>query len=862
MILIKRHRKTRWFVLSAVALLLISAFYEIKRTDLFLKDPLYELMELDPGYSSVKNILLTFQELSFSGKVAKVAETISQNIQRFPQRPPIERLDLDIEFLALQKILDDRRRAIANDFLTNPTTVKAKIRFHNKTYKAKIRLKGDLGDHWYSKSRLSFRVSLKGKNSILGFKKFSIQKPRARQHPYDQTFQALLQKSGNITAAHTYANVYVNGKYWGVMNIEEHISKELLEKQKRKESIVVRLGNDKAFEVGNTLNFQKPNGYKLSDERLNIKLYGENKYLKKHLHRQWLTYISQSLLDQQSTSYLDTDSFSRALLAASLWNNPHTLSPLNSRYYFNPYSLRLEPITTDQGRIKPLNLENSENNAFPIATSFFTLFNQVAKSKEFKEKLDTNLASVTRIFQNTQQTLDHYQRFFPLDKHLSAEAIISNIKATNSHTFTTIPVQISKLDKQKETSISPEVAKNLPIHLHAKHYDNGQIDVFNLLPYSVKLLRIDISGDNILKEPVIIEPYDEYSPTTISTNLKGIQDGKISLETEFMGSIRRTKLPASLVNDKHYNPLLFSTPSHPFLKKIDQDSWEIRPGKWIIDKPLVIQGDLKISGNTQLLFSTDAYLLVKGALNAIGTKENITLTALEHTWKGVYVFEAHQMSSLTGVRISKTTAFNDSLLSLSGGVTFYKSDVTMRGVIFNGSQAEDALNIVSSKFSLTNITISNSISDGFDSDFSTGEIKTSLFNNISGDAVDFSGSNVHITGLVAKNIHDKTVSAGEASTITIENSTITNTGVGIASKDGSNVKCSNTTIKDYQLYAAMTYVKKDFYGSPQLLSQRCGPSLITAYSRQKGSLLSVDNLSISETKLDVKDLYQNEIMKK
>ena len=38
--------------------------------------------------------------------------------------------------------------------------------------------------------------------------------------------------------------VFVNGKSWGIMNIEEHMTKEFLEKQKRKESL---LGKSRAW---------------------------------------------------------------------------------------------------------------------------------------------------------------------------------------------------------------------------------------------------------------------------------------------------------------------------------------------------------------------------------------------------------------------------------------------------------------------------------------------------------------------------------------------------------------------------------------------------------------------------------------
>ena len=88
-------------------------------------------------------------------------------------------------------------------------------------------------DHWGGIYRMSFRVKLEDDKTIFGFKRFSIHKPRARQHPYDQFLEHLYKKWRSFTSQ-TYARIIVNGAKWGVMNIEEHMSKEFLEKQKKR----------------------------------------------------------------------------------------------------------------------------------------------------------------------------------------------------------------------------------------------------------------------------------------------------------------------------------------------------------------------------------------------------------------------------------------------------------------------------------------------------------------------------------------------------------------------------------------------------------------------------------------------------
>ena len=154
-------------------------------------------------------------------------------------RPEIARVDLNIKFKDYKKILEDRSKSIEYYVRSDFREVNGELLFDDRRLKAKVRLKGDLSQHWRSIHRMSFRVKLKGDNSLLGFKEFSIHKPIARQHPFDQTFQDLQKKLSNISSVHNYVHLYVNGEDWGIMNIEEHVTKELLEKQNTRESLIL-----------------------------------------------------------------------------------------------------------------------------------------------------------------------------------------------------------------------------------------------------------------------------------------------------------------------------------------------------------------------------------------------------------------------------------------------------------------------------------------------------------------------------------------------------------------------------------------------------------------------------------------------
>jgi hypothetical protein len=177
---------------------------------------------------------------------------------------------------------------------------------------------------------------------------------------------------------------------------------------------------------------------------------------------------------------------------------------------------------------------------------------------------------------------------------------------------------------------------------------------------------------------------------------------------------------------------------------------------------------------------------------------------------------------------------------------------------------EDALNIIESNFLLRSLTVEDSFSDGFDSDFSYGRVVDSTFTNIGGDALDFSGSIVTISDSLAYRVRDKAVSAGERSDIRVEGSNFTEVGVAVASKDGSSLHVENTKVSDYKLHAAMTYRKKSFYEMPQLEISNSDfmASSNPLYMRENETSLLVDGVSIQEQALDVKEMYKSEVMSK
>ena len=235
-------------------------------------------------------------------------------------------------------------------------------------------------------------------------------------------------------------------------------------------------------------------------------------------------------------------------------------------------------------------------------------------------------------------------------------------------------------------------------------------------------------------------------------------------------------------------------------------------------------------------------------------------------WHGIVVLNAADTSILSHVLIRETKGMDSPGWSLTGGVTFYNSDVIVKDSIFEDSRGEDALNIVHSNFTLENVTIRKTASDAFDADFSTGSVLGGLYQDIGlaggGDAIDISGSNITVENTRFVNIDDKSLSVGEQSPMQAPGVDINGTGTGAASKDGSNLVLKSSGIHNVHVAGLMAYIKKPEFGPGRITASTIdfgdGFEKVRA---QKGSAIIIDNNIVETVDIDVKDMYKT-VMKK
>jgi hypothetical protein len=306
---------------------------------------------------------------------------------------------------------------------------------------------------------------------------------------------------------------------------------------------------------------------------------------------------------------------------------------------------------------------------------------------------------------------------------------------------------------------------------------------------------------------------------------------------------------------------------HPFLKRGEAgDVLTIDPGHWKVESDIIVPPGFTLSAGpgTRLEFAAETALISHGAVLFSGVEGNpVVLRGIEDDqWQGIAVLQAYQKSMLRHVEIENTRGVTRDAWQLTGGVTFYHSDVEIEDVSIRRHGGEDALNIVRSQFDIVRLDVSDAKSDAFDADFTTGTIRDSEFAKSGGDALDFSGSQIDIDGIRFQGIRDKALSVGEASKVRASNLTMSDVGTAAASKDGSQLYIDGMVINDVVFAGLMAYTKKPEYGPAAIKAENVDYKPTGPVGRvQTGSTIELDGADLPSEDLDVDLLYET-VMRK
>ena len=795
----------------------------------------------------------------------------------------IENIIIDVKFKDHSLIQSDRKKSLNLDkneqYLISRNEVNAKIRFKDKKFLANIRLKGDRADHWKNNKRFSLMIGLKNSDSIDSFQKFSITGHARRQFPQNEAISKTLANIGIITPQFKTFRVKFNGQNWGQMYAEEQISSSFYEKRRLKESPIVKFTNSEDGKIPAILaskNYQRDFLQEIFNHQgvYEINTYKEKKFRKDkvNLERIYLLqhlnyYLNKNNLSTKEKKkiidLMNIEKFAIVFAISSLFHDWHSVDKENIRFYLNPFSLKIEPIPTDFAGQNYYNDYGKYKNfkEFKVSTQRLAkYFSILYENKDFQtyyfeylkyiiKNLQILKNNLNEICFNENKSCNNVINFknlkinYDLLLNNSAQVFekISNIESTKQK-------DIERIQKKIEEYGPKKIIDKLNNFVFSRLYHDGEMIVENLIyfPIEIRELRIDHESNINCK---IIKNFNTKLPSAKSIKFK-LRDEKLlncfkntsKYELDLMVNNQLKTQVFDLYPSKFKNYFINNENVTLDLGNIDNEIIDnnifIKPGEYHVQKPIIIsKKNLILSPGTKLLFDKKTFIKIEDGDLIINGKENnkVQLAAYKDTWNGIYVINSKKSKIYHSI-IKDLDFFSDNFfINLTGGINFYDSNLIVNELKISNVIAEDAINLTHSKVNLNKLKIFDTLSDGVDLDFCIGVINKFVSNNIQGDALDFSGSNIKITKGNLSNTIDKAISIGEKSNIHVSETFIQNAEIGIAVKDDSVAKLVNnffiTNKKDISMY-----MKKSYYNR--------GGTLYVSKKQKNELKIYKDNLSL------------------
>ncbi len=582
-------------------------------------------------------------------------------------------LYIDIAPDDFAKIEAKREDALKNWILlaTNADFVPATVRVGDgDPVQVQLRLKGDWGDH-FAHDKWSYRIEVQGGDAVMGMRVFSIQDPSTRTYANEWAFMQALRREDILTVGYSFAHVVQNGKTMGVYAVEEGFAKELLESQRRRESVIIRYNEDLLWETWAAYenDFVTPPGiteFHVIDEfdsggvDADPTLSAARDAAVGKLRAWWAGQLPAS-------EVFDIDRMARFWALADLWGANHALDWHNLRFYYNPITTRLEPIAFDAQAL--------EDGAVADVT-------KLAGRRELLAYGDARLrrAYVEALAEFTDPA---YLAALQADVGGGLEAVRASLLPEFGDV--TAPdgggVLDAPWDALAERAASLRDWLNPPQMVYA--YRPADVPTDTLVLDVGNLLGLPVQIDGVQVGPDWYPAAADWATPGAAGNVVGVEDAgedlvlrALSPDAEFMPYARlRTSvvLPPEVDPDSVQlvtrvwgltetvtRPVMASYPSivqgalppaptldqalaaHPYLKVDDTAARMLTmpAGTHAVSGSLILPEGygLRLAPGTTLRFEPDAYLLARGPLQFDGTEDApIVLGPSEDLWHGIVV---------------------------------------------------------------------------------------------------------------------------------------------------------------------------------------------------------------------------------
>ena len=718
---------------------------------------------------------------------------------------PIIRLSLNQKaILFLERQRDIKEKNISSGFSQDLKSTKIKIGLNNlEEFNAKIKIKGDRAMHWSDPKASSYRINLGKENKIFGMKKFSIQKPITRNYTYELLFHKFLERAGHLYLKYFLIDLYINNEKRGIYVVEESFSKELIERQKKRNGPIFSLDESRS-------NFYPLVNY----EAYSAKSWEvENKSLTKRAYA-ILNKIKNNEIEL--IDHFDEDKWASYFAIIDVMGTYHGSLSKSVRLYYNPVTAKFEPIGYD---------------AHYGAGDFsdFILFDFLQEGRPNCIYICDEKEWYLKFFRSKTNGLNYnfIKKYIAYLFQYSSENFVQQFLKDNKKDIDNFNQAVykenSKADQIFYKGIAPFLFDEKFISkrsdLIKRRIDSVRLDQYKFSLDNKKLLV----QDNFSQFPIEAQAYECSNKKKLNFFFAGNMKiqwphdcKKISIiKSKEEEKIIDLKEDISLTQDhkiKKITDFQLLSEHSSVIKKSD-DEFEIK-SDINIAKNAIIKKNQKftIKENVNININNNSILVVNGDIYFRGSKnKNIGINSDK---TGSIIFNKNRVE-MSYVNIQNLGYPKLDGYILYSGLNFIESSANLKNIYIKNNNSEDAINLINSNTYVENMTLENTYSDALDGDFGSLEFKNIKCKNVGNDCLDVSGAKIKGDYLIVAGAKDKGISVGENSKVTIENINVSGAKVGIAVKDGSKAWFSNINLKD-NTYDLAAYNKKNEYEPPSM----------------------------------------------
>ena len=226
----------------------------------------------------------------------------------------------------------------------------------------------------------------------MGMKRFSIHDPKVKSYLSEWLFHELLKHEDLIAARYDFIKVAINGDKKGIFAIEEHFDKRLIENNKRREGLILKLDETNQVSSFKQQSEDQKRNFIMDYQKDSYSLSPFNTYNKvledKKLYDQFQ--LATSMFEAFRSNKLSTkdvfdlEQLAKLVALTDLLGERHNLKAKNIKFYFNPVTSRIEPIGYDQHLpTKYLNKLTGEHRTVLGETDTLDLLDQIFNDYNF-----------------------------------------------------------------------------------------------------------------------------------------------------------------------------------------------------------------------------------------------------------------------------------------------------------------------------------------------------------------------------------------------------------------------------------------------------------------------------------------------